>query len=56
LKEEFDQELYKKLIKKYNVLACPKYGIPRLTSSGNFSRTRLRIRKMKHSKTNVVKT
>jgi hypothetical protein len=26
----------KKLIDKYNVLACPRSGIPKLNSKGNF--------------------
>ena len=34
----------KELVDKYNVLACPKSGVPRLTPSGKISKVDLKIK------------
>lgn len=34
-----------RLINKYNVLACPKEGVPKLTARGNISKVGFKVRK-----------
>lgn len=46
-------EKLEELIRRYNVLVCPRSGIPKLTKTGNISKQGLKIPKRKKEKKNV---
>lgn len=48
MNEEIKKEIGS-IVKKYNVLACPKSGVPKLTPSGNPSTVGLKVRKTKEA-------